>query len=381
MTSIIKPYKAGYILYDVTRRKFTKLLQEECNVIEASKILERDGSKVIKIQSCKDLLFTIKQDEYIFVETRTPLKVFWDITEECNARCIHCFTNAGEKSCDELSTKQVFEAIDELVKYGIMGIAFSGGEPLIRSDFIDILQYASDKGMFVSFTTNGALFNIEKIKKIIGLQLKSVTVSLDGFSQEISSKIRKGISVEGVKENIKLLSRYADGKNIEINVRTTLNKINKAEIYDILRFCDEVGVDCLKINNTNLWGRAKENSFLRLEEKDFINTLIQVEEKSKKCNCRVELPIEKYLNMEAASFDSEICTSTVDTINIFANGDICACGFCEKALKLGNIVEDGLTKIFENSLPFDFQNDICNNCDIHRHSKKMKLTNTTSFIN
>ena len=71
---------------------------------------------------------------------KSPLKIFWDITEECNAKCIHCFTNAGEKASDELSTEQVMSVIDLLVHYGIMNVAFSGGEPFIRSDFMKILR-------------------------------------------------------------------------------------------------------------------------------------------------------------------------------------------------------------------------------------------------
>lgn len=340
MKSIIKPCREGYVLYDVSKRKYSKLSKDECEIIEAGKIEEIDGSKIINVGFICDSSFKIQKGNYFFIESHTPLKVFWDITEACNARCIHCFTNAGEKASDELTTKQVFSVIDDLVRNGIMSVAFSGGEPLIRDDFIDILQYSSDKGMSISFTTNGVLLSLDKIIKIIELHLKSVTISLDGFSQEISNRIRRGISVEKVKENIKLLSQYAHYKNLEVNVRTTLSEINKMEIYDILKFCDDVGVSCLKVNNTNLWGRAKEKPFLRMEEQDFISTLIQVEKKSKEYRCRIELPIEKYLNTEATSLNSEICTSTIDTINILSNGDICACGFCEKKLIFGNIMKD-----------------------------------------
>lgn len=381
MKSIIKPYREGYILYDVSKRKFNKLSLDECKAVESGKIEEIDDLKILNIGFIRDSSFKIQKGNYIFIETKTPLKAFWDITEVCNARCIHCFTNAGEKASGELTTKQAFSVIDELVRHGIMGIAFSGGEPMIRDDFIEILQYSADRGMLISFTTNGVLLNLDKIIKITELQLKSVTISLDGFSQEISNQIRRGISVERVKENIKLLSQYSRNKKLEVNVRTTLNEINKVEIYDILKFCDDAEITCLKINNTNLWGRAKDKPSLRLKEQDFINTLIQVEKKAKEYSCRVELPIEKYLNIGTSSLNSEICTSTIDTINIFSNGDIGACGFCEKKLIFGNIIKNGLTKIFIKSLPFDFHNEVCQNCYIHKYSSNKKMTTADSFIN
>lgn len=381
MISVIKLYREGYILYDICEKKYVKLSHEDYKIIQAG-IIEEDGNlKKIKITPSYNQSTKLKDYEYIFIDSKTPLKVFWDITEACNARCIHCFTNSGEKAEDELTTEQVFMVIDQLVSYGIMSIAFSGGEPLIRNDFISILKYASDKGVAISFTTNGTLLDIDKIKNIIELQPKSITVSLDAISQEVSGRIRKAIDVKKVMENIMIIAQCAKDKDIQINVRTTLNKLNIGEIYYIYKFCINSKIDCFKINNTNIWGRAKDYPNLRLDDKEFLNALLYIQEKATNHNCRVELPIEKYLNNEQLYNGRQVCTSTIDTINIFANGDIGPCGFCERKLLLGNIIQDGIEKIFASALPFDFHNEICENCNIHKYSDGEKKTNTRSFIN
>lgn len=380
MKSIIKPYREGYIVYDINKRRYYRPSQEESRAIqfEIEKTKEAVRKSKTEIDRC---CIQLSDTEYTFVEMKSPLKIFWDITEECNAKCIHCFTNAGEKASDELSTEQVMSVIDLLVHYGIMNVAFSGGEPFIRSDFMKILRYATGKGMLVSLTTNATLLDLDVIKELCQANLKSVTISLDGLSERVSNSIRKGIDIRVVKNNIKHIVEYAAQNNIDndfrVNVRTTLNALNIREACDILQFCDLIGVSCLKVNNTNMWGRAKMHPYLRIGDKEFVDVLLTLQEEAKKYKCRVELPIEKYINNKQEQNGLGVCTSTIDTINVYANGDVGPCGFCERQLILGNVVKDGLYKVLINALTFDFENEVCENCNIHKHSKQKKVIATT----
>ena len=78
--------------------------------------------------------------------TNAPFMVVWDVTHLCNLRCKHCYLDAREKMPDELTTKEAKNLIDELVDAGVVVLAFSGGEPLMREDIFELMSYAHQKG-------------------------------------------------------------------------------------------------------------------------------------------------------------------------------------------------------------------------------------------
>ncbi|MDI6904564.1 MAG: radical SAM protein [Candidatus Bathyarchaeia archaeon] len=124
--------------------------------------------------------------------TAAPFLVVWQFTNAYNLRCKHFYASAiSETMPDELTTEEAKDLIDELADCGVVAIAFSGGEPLIRKDFFEIANYAKERDFYVSVATNGTL-----ITPSIGKKLKScvdyVEISLDGL-KETHEKFR-GIS-------------------------------------------------------------------------------------------------------------------------------------------------------------------------------------------
>jgi MoaA/NifB/PqqE/SkfB family radical SAM enzyme len=293
-------------------------------------------------------------------------KVFWDVTNQCNAQCIHCFTNSGSKEFGELSTLQMYSVIEQLAEIGVKSIAFSGGEPFVRSDILDVLSFTKIKNISVSLTTNGSLLTKEIIDRISRLNIKSITISFDAYKKETFNRIRKGLDFDVVKSNIRSL--VALGSCIEVNCRTTLNIFNIDEVDSIFDFCDDIGVHCLKVNNTNKWGRAKGID-IKIDENTFIDKLFMLKQKAYLKKCGLELPIEKYIQNSNREKDNNICTSTIKTINIFPNGDLGPCGFCERQLVFGNVKKEQISTMFERELPFDFNNSICNVCKIHQYKQ------------
>ena len=120
-----------------------------------------------------------------------PYSVGWAITNQCNLNCKHCNMSSGKKLKDELTLDECCNVIDLLSNEGVQKIMFSGGEPLTRQDFFDIVDYAISKGIFVSITTNSLLltqkmveeqfykFYTEIIKSIEILKKQLITITLD----------------------------------------------------------------------------------------------------------------------------------------------------------------------------------------------------------
>jgi MoaA/NifB/PqqE/SkfB family radical SAM enzyme len=90
--------------------------------------------------------------------TEPPLHVAWEITRRCNAHCVHCSANAGPdlEAPPEFSSGDALQLIDQLAEAGVRVLAFSGGEPLLRADLLDLIRYAAQRGLTTNVCTNGS---------------------------------------------------------------------------------------------------------------------------------------------------------------------------------------------------------------------------------
>ncbi|MFH1287207.1 MAG: radical SAM protein [bacterium] len=107
---------------------------------------------------------------------RIPLIVNWAITGRCNLRCSHCYGSYGVVQKDELSLDVVKKTVDELKKIGTRRITIEGGEPLLREDIKEIVNYIYEKDIEISLCTNGILVGkyIDFIKGKVDLTVLSV---------------------------------------------------------------------------------------------------------------------------------------------------------------------------------------------------------------
>jgi len=84
-----------------------------------------------------------------------PFLVVWNFTNACNLRCKHCYQRADKPAPNELSTEERLKIVGELAEKGVVSIAFSGGEPLMRRDFYEVAMEAKRRGMYIALATNG----------------------------------------------------------------------------------------------------------------------------------------------------------------------------------------------------------------------------------
>lgn len=161
--------------------------------------------------------------------------VVWNMTRRCNLKCIHCYSNSTDIDYpDELTTEEGKKLIDDLAAFGSPVILFSGGEPLIRKDLLELAQYATDKGMRAVISTNGTLITREIAAKLQKIGLSYVGVSLDGLEKTHDRfRGKKGAFVEAI-EGI----RNCREAGIKVGIRFTVNKHNVADVpamFDLLR--------------------------------------------------------------------------------------------------------------------------------------------------
>jgi len=110
-----------------------------------------------------------------------PSSVTWNVTNKCNLRCLHCYTDAkARKPRGELDTKEAFRAVDAMASAGVAALTLSGGEPLLRKDVFRIARRAAGKGIHVSMETNGTNIGKKDAKKLVNWGVRAVDVALDG---------------------------------------------------------------------------------------------------------------------------------------------------------------------------------------------------------
>ena len=125
-----------------------------------------------------------------------PICLTWELTYACNLQCVHCLSSSGQRDPRELTTAQAKAVIDELRDLQVFYVNIGGGEPMVRRDFFEIIEYAVDNGIGVKFSTNGAFIDEANAKRLAAMNYLDIQISLDGADRETNDRIRGAGSYE-----------------------------------------------------------------------------------------------------------------------------------------------------------------------------------------
>lgn len=168
-----------------------------------------------------------------FSEDKLPV-VVWNMTQACNLRCVHCYAQATPESRSrELSTEEGKALLDDLARFGVPVVLFSGGEPLLRSDLEILAHHAVQRGMRAVISTNGTLITRERARALKDIGLSYVGVSLDGM-EEVNDRFRgKSGAFKAAMEGI----AHCQEVGLKVGLRFTMNRMNSSQvprIFDLL---------------------------------------------------------------------------------------------------------------------------------------------------
>jgi radical SAM protein with 4Fe4S-binding SPASM domain len=169
-----------------------------------------------------------------------PFLVVWDFTHMCNLKCRHCYQDAQKALPGELSTEESKKLIEELSEAGVVVIAFSGGEPLMRKDIFEIVSHAARHDMYVSIATNGTLITPEVARKLADSGANYVEVSIDGRSAAEHDALR---GIPGAFDRSVAGIRNAVGAGLFTCIATTVTRDNVDQVADIHALGKELGVN------------------------------------------------------------------------------------------------------------------------------------------
>ncbi|AGB02840.1 GTP 3',8-cyclase MoaA [Methanoregula formicica] len=154
------------------------------------------------------------------------------LTPRCNLQCIYCHREGEVKPEKELSQEEIAEILRVAAKFGIRSVKFTGGEPLLRKDIVEIVRSVPE-GMESSMTTNGILL-AQYATDLKAAGMKRVNVSIDSIIPETYKKITGHDSLKKVLEGVQA-ALDAGLTPIKINM-VVLEGINDHEIDDFLAY-------------------------------------------------------------------------------------------------------------------------------------------------
>ena len=167
-----------------------------------------------------------------------PLRVMFELTYRCNFRCRHCYVPYSYRKKRELKTKELVTILDQLAKIGCFYLGFTGGEPFMRKDIMEILWYAKKLGFELIIYTNGSLINEEIAQELQRLAPNKVDITIPAMSETAFERITGLIgSRKKVFKTIDLL--YKNGVNL--GFKSCVLKENKSEIKEIEGFAAALG--------------------------------------------------------------------------------------------------------------------------------------------
>ncbi|MBT4511754.1 MAG: radical SAM protein [Chloroflexi bacterium] len=313
--------------------------------------------------------------------------VAWEITRRCNLFCDHCRAAAEDIAYEgELSTEECFGIIDSILDIGKPMLILTGGEPLLRPDIFEIGKYASGKGLRVVLGTNGTVITREIAEKLAEIPVTRIGVSLDFPTAELQDTFRgKSGAFESAIEGIKKARRAG----IDIQINSTITKMNAPYLDDLLNFSLELGAVAFHPFMLVPTGRGKALADVELPPEEYERILNWVCDKQLKVGDRIFLKptdaphymrILKQRGMTQASGHG----GHPGTANTITRGCLAGTGFCFIShvgrvqgcgyldVEAGNVKEESFAKIWSDSPLFRQLRDLsliegkCGACEYKR---------------
>jgi mycofactocin radical SAM maturase len=159
-----------------------------------------------------------------------PICLTWELTYACNLACVHCLSSSGRRDPRELSTDECKAVIDELERMQVFYVNIGGGEPTVRRDFWELVDYATAHHVGVKFSTNGSRITEEAAAKLAASDYVDVQISIDGATAEVNDAVRGPGSYDTAMTAMERLSA-AGFEGFKLSVVITRENVSQLDAF------------------------------------------------------------------------------------------------------------------------------------------------------
>lgn len=193
-------------------------------------------------------------------------------TTSCNLRCPECPSGLRQFTRPTGMLEPVFfkSTIDSVYKELIYLTFYFQGEPYLNPNFLDMVKYASDKGIYTSTSTNAHYLTSEQAKKTVESKLDRLIISIDGTTQETYEQYRIGGSLQKVidgTKNIVAAKKELKSKTPHIVFQFLVVKPNEHQLNDVEELANELGVDEVVFKTAQVYDFENGNPLIPVNEK------------------------------------------------------------------------------------------------------------------
>lgn len=298
--------------------------------------------------------------------------LFLELTLRCNEKCLHCGSSCGDVSSEELTAQQYAKFLAEVKgDFGTKDkmLCITGGEPLLRKDFFDIMAAAHELGFRWGMTSNATLIDDSTACELKRVGMGTISVSIDGLEETHDAFRRIHGGWQRAMNGIESLLRVGGFKHVQVT--TVVTHQNIGQLDELYKIFNEMEIDSWRIINIEPIGRAKQHAELLLTPEDYRYMFEYIRNK-RIAGEPVTYGCSHYLGME---YEREVrdwyylCTAGTYIASIMENGDITACLDIERRPEFiqGNILTDRFKDVWEKKFEIfrknlSEENEKCRSC-------------------
>lgn len=293
------------------------------------------------------------------VQWGMPMTISMEPTTACNLRCPECPSGlrAFTRPTGNLKADFFRQTIDQIADRLIYLIFYFQGEPYINPQFLDMVRYANDKGLYTITSTNGHFLDDKNCEQTIESGLDRIIISIDGTTQETYENYRIGGNLQQVidgTENLVRWKKKLKSKTPHIIFQFLVVKPNEHQIAEVYKLAERLGVNEVKLKTAQIYDYKKGNELIPT--------------------------IDKYSRYRKVSDDNYViknellnhCWKLWHACVITWDGTVVPCCFDKDAdHKLGHLQSENFSEIWHNENYNGFRGkllqgrdkiDICQNC-------------------
>ncbi len=183
-----------------------------------------------------------------------PICLTWELTYACNLACVHCLSSSGRRDPDELTTDQCKALIDEFERMQIFYVNIGGGEPTVRSDFWELVDYATAHHVGVKFSTNGSRITTEVAERLSATDYVDVQISIDGATPAVNDAVR---GTGSFATAVNAMARLADAGFVGFKLSVVVTRHNVTQLGAFRQLADRYGAQ-LRLTRLRPSGRGAD---------------------------------------------------------------------------------------------------------------------------
>jgi len=297
----------------------------------------------------------------------------WHITERCNLRCRHCYQDPVLLK-KELEIRDLTKILEKFIKQinawhlpkTAVRVSFTGGEPLIRNDFLGLLQkcYENQDKFSYGILTNGTLLNKEKIKELKNLKVDYIQISLEG-TEKINDYLRgKGVFKKAV-EAVRLIKK----EHIAVSLSMTVSRINLKDVPGVINLSNRLDV-FLGVRRLVPWGRGGALKEFMLSPNELRQLWTYIQEKNNIYKNKVGLGCEDgILIQDFSEYHCGECSAGYASFTVLPNADVYPCR--RLPIFVGNLLKESFQTVYNSKKLKELRNlhninDVCFLCPYYK---------------